>query len=78
MHISHLLKELYHLFAYKYLTKEIIDLIGRKVNERSQIRASILRQLNKSYDDEEKFESIINKLILHEENFIQNVEDTDN
>ena len=52
--------------------KTILD---RKVNERCQIRASILTKLNTSYDDEEKFESLIDELISHEENFIQNIED---
>ena len=53
-------------------------MMERKVNERSQIRASILSQLNTSYDDQNKFESLIEKLITHEENFIQNVEEGNN
>ena len=53
-------------------------MMERKMNERSQIRSSILSQLKTSYDDEEKFESLINELISLEENFIQNIEDGDN
>ena len=44
-----------------------------KIKEKCQIRATILYQLDSSYDDAEKFESLMDELISYEENFIQNM-----
>ena len=47
--------------------------LEEKLKERSKIRTSILDQLDSSYDDTEKFESLMDQLISYEESCVQNL-----
>ena len=47
--------------------------LEEKLKEKSKIRTSYLDQLDSSYDDTEKFESLMEQLILYEESFVEDL-----